>query len=193
MSANSPTVVLIGPGGVGKGTIARLVVERDPWTWLSRSWTTRPPRPSETGDEYVFVDRETFEAAIARGEFLEWAEFQGHLYGTPRPVLEGDRLLLLEIEVQGARQVVDADPHATVILIEPPSMEELRARLEGRGDAADHVERRLGSTPAELAVGRELAHHVVVNRDVEAAVSEILSILEGLRQERRANDSRSHT
>jgi len=181
LSAERPTVVLIGPGGVGKGTIAQRIVQQEPRTWLSRSWTTRAQRPSELGDEYVFVDRDTFERAIEDDRFLEWAEFHGNLYGTPRPEPGDERILLLEIEVQGAEQVVRADHDAVVILIEPPSMEELRERLEGRGDTPEHVATRLGSTAHELAIGRELAHYRVVNHEIDAAVDEILSILRGLR------------
>ena len=181
MSAEPGTVVLIGPGGVGKGTIARRLTDRDATMWLSRSWTTRPQRSNETGDEYVFVDRDQFEAAIKDEKFLEWAEFHGNLYGTPLPTPPPGRRVLLEIEIQGAAQVLAQEPQATVILLEPPSTEELRARLEGRGDQPDAVHRRLGSTPNELSIGRDIAHHVVVNDDVERTVDEILSILESPR------------
>jgi guanylate kinase len=184
LSASGRTVVLIGPGGVGKGTVARRLVEREPSLWLSRSWTTRPRRASERGDEYEFVTREEFERAIGQGRFLEWAEFHGNLYGTPIPAPDPGQSVLLEIEVQGAAQVVERDPGAVVVLLVPPSLAELEGRLVGRGDGTEHVTRRLGSTPAELAVGRSLAHHVVVNDDVERAVDEILSILGGPRRDR---------
>jgi guanylate kinase len=169
--------VLIGPGGVGKGTVARLLVEREPSLWLSKSWTTRPRRTSETGDEYVFVSRDEFERAANDGAFLEWAEFHGNLYGSPRPSRDGSQRVLYEIEVQGAAQILDADPEATVILLVPPSLAALEGRLVGRGDDSTHVAKRLDSTPYELDVGRSLAHHVVVNDDVDRAVDEILSIL----------------
>lgn len=176
MSANA-TVVLIGPGGVGKGTVARRLVELEPSLWLSRSWTTRAPRSGERGDEYVFVDRASFERAIAEDRFLEWAEYHGNLYGTPKPTPAPHQSVLLEIELQGARSVAELDPEALVILLAPPSLDELAARLRGRGDDPDHVTRRLGATEAELAEGRELAHHVVINADLDEAVNEILSIL----------------
>ena len=185
MSAEPLIVVLIGPGGVGKGTIADRLVHRDDRLWLSRSWTTRPRRPEETGEEYVFVDRAAFEAAIAEGRFLEWAQFQGNLYGTPVPHAPADHDVLLEIETQGAEQVVRQNPDAVVVLIVPPSLEQLEARLRGRGDSEDHVARRLRSTPEELARGRQLARYEVVNDDVGRASDEILSILEKLRRERR--------
>jgi guanylate kinase len=185
LSAEPIIAVLIGPGGVGKGTIAQRLVELDPRLSLSRSWTTRPRRAGEHGDEYVFVDRETFEAAIDEGVFLEWAQFQGNLYGTPRPNVSEDADVLLEIEVQGAEQVRHQHADAVVFLILPPSMVQLEERLRGRGDPSDHVTRRLSSTPHELAKGHELASHVIVNDDLERAAREILSILEALRSTRR--------
>jgi guanylate kinase len=179
LSADHPLIVLIGPGGVGKGTIARALVERDHSIWLSRSWTTRPQRPSERGDEYEFVSREQFQDAIAEGRFLEWAEFHGNLYGSPLPTPASGQRVLLEIEIQGAAQVLDRAPHATVILLEPPSLDELRGRLIARGDLAEQVEQRLASTPEELEIGRSLANHVVINDDLERAIAQILSILNG--------------
>ena len=185
MSADPLVAVLIGPGGVGKGTIAQRLTELDNGLWLSRSWTTRPQRATETGSEYNFVDRATFEQAIAAGQFLEWAEFHGNLYGTPLPKAPNNADILLEIEVQGAEQVRRANADAVVFLILPPSMEELEDRLRVRGDSDDHVARRLSSTPSELNKGHELATYVLVNDDVETVSREILSILEGLRLQRR--------
>lgn len=180
MSAEPFIAVLIGPGGVGKGTLARRLVEADPRLWLSKSWTTRPVRDTEDGTEYHFVDRATFERAIAEDRFLEWAEFHGNLYGTPRPDA-GDHDVLLEIEVQGAEQVLAHDPSAVVVLVLAPSMAHLEDRLRGRGDADEHVQSRLASAPHELAKGQAIATHVVVNDDVDRATSEILSILEARR------------
>jgi guanylate kinase len=177
--------VLIGPGGVGKGTLAQRLVEKDDRLWLSRSWTTRPKRATEKGDEYVFVERATFESAIDDDRFLEWAEFQGNLYGTPLPTSPSEADVLLEIEVQGAEQVRRHNPDSVVFLILPPSMDQLEQRLRGRGDSPEHVAQRLSSTPHELARGHELADYVVVNDEVERAADEILSILEELRRHRR--------
>jgi len=185
LSAEPLIAVLIGPGGVGKGTIARRLIEADPHLWLSRSWTTRPRRDTEDGTEYHFVDRATFERAIDEGYFLEWAEFHGNLYGTPVPSSPDGTDVLLEIEVHGAEQVIQRHPDAVVFLILAPSLEQLEERLRGRGDHEDHVALRLSSTPQELARGRELASYVVVNDDVGRATAEILSILEELRQRRR--------
>ena len=185
MSGKGLVVVIVGPGGVGKGTVARSLLERDPQLWLSRSWTTREIRPSEKGDEYFFVSREEFEAAIAADEFLEWAEFHGNFYGTPRPSLTEVRDLLLEIEIQGAQQVREHEPDAVIFLLLPPSMAVLEQRLRGRGDPDDHVERRLLSSVHELEVGESIADFVVTNHEVSQSTEEIFSILEGLRQSRR--------
>lgn len=185
MSAEPLVVVLIGPGGVGKGTLAKRLVELDSRLWLSRSWTTREKRPSERGDEYYFVDRATFERAIVDHTFLEWAEFHGHLYGTPFPRAGDNTDVILEIEVQGAEQVLSHHHDAVVFLILPPSMERLEERLRVRGDDDDHVADRLQSAPDELEKGQHLASYVVVNDDVERASGEILSILEELRRQRR--------
>ena len=186
MSVDPLIVVLIGPGGVGKGTIAERLVQIDHRLWLSRSWTTRAVRPIEDGTEYHFVDRATFERAIEDGAFLEWAQFNGNLYGTPKPTAPSGADVLLEIEVQGAEQVVRQYPEATVILVEAPSMAVLEARLRDRGDSDEHVSARLASAVQEIARGRELAAFEVVNDDVGRATDEILSILEGLRQRRRS-------
>lgn len=185
MCAEPLLAVLIGPGGVGKGTLAQRLVEKDDRLWLSRSWTTRPKRATEKGDEYVFVERATFESAIDDDRFLEWAEFQGNLYGTPMPTSPSEADVLLEIEVQGAEQVRRHNPDSVVFLILPPSMDQLEQRLRGRGDSPEHVAQRLSSTPHELARGHELADYVVVNDEVERAADEILSILEELRRHRR--------
>jgi guanylate kinase len=185
LSAEPLVVVLIGPGGVGKGTLAKRLVELDRQLWLSRSWTTRQQRPSERGDEYVFVDRSTFERAVEEGTFLEWAEFHGHLYGTPLPSPTAGADVILEIEVQGAEQVLERHHDAVVFLILPPSMERLEERLRVRGDTDDHVADRLQSAPEELEKGHQLASYVVMNDDVERASAEILSILEELRRQRR--------
>ena len=190
MCAEPLLAVLIGPGGVGKGTLAQRLIEADTRLWLSRSWTTRAKRPSERGDEYFFVDRTTFQAAIDDDEFLEWAEFHGNLYGTPRPRAPQDKDVLLEIEVQGAEQVRRDYPDTVVFLVLPPTMDELEDRLRQRGDQTHQVRDRLASAPHELARGQELASFTIVNDDPQRATSEILSILEGLRQLRRNPSSK---
>lgn len=186
MSAEPLFIVLIGPGGVGKGTIARELISRDSRLWLSRSWTTRERRPSEDGSEYYFVDRDTFEEGIAEGKFLEWAEFNSNLYGTPHPPVPSEKDVVLEIEIQGAIQVAEHYPDATIIQIQPPDVETLTERLRGRGDSETHVAQRLSTTPWETEKGREIAHYQVTNDDLERATLEIISILEELRSTRNA-------
>lgn len=175
-------VVISGPGGVGKGTAVARLIEQDPALWASRSWTTRPPRVGEVGDEYVFVDRAAFEARIARGGFLEWAEFLGNYYGTPTPDdLPPGHDLLLEIEVQGAAQIRSSAPDALIILLVPPSPEVQRARLIGRGDPMDQVEERIAKAAEELAAARALDAIEVVNDDLDDAVAELGRIIASAR------------
>lgn len=177
-------VVLSGPGGAGKGTVARAVAAADPNLLLSRSWTTRSPRGEDAGDDYVFVDEPTFRARVAADGFLEWAEYLGNLYGSPRPEADDPRDLLLEIELQGARQVLEREPGASVVLLLPPSEEEQAARLRARGDDEAHVARRLAKGREEAAEGKAIAQHVVVNDHLEEAVAEVRGIIEVLRERR---------
>ena len=177
-------VVISGPGGVGKGTIVDRLVERDPNLWLSRSWTTRARRPSETDDVYTFVTREEFVAMIDGDGFLEYTDFpgSGHLYGTPvEQDIPAGRDLLLEIEVDGAGQVKRKFPEAVVIFVVPPSREAQEQRLRARGDDEEHVQRRLAVAETEERIGRHLADHVIVNDDLDRAVEEVAGILHGYR------------
>ena len=169
--------MLVGPGGVGKGTVATRLIERDPMLWLSRSWTTRPQRPGEADNAYVFVDRDTFLANVEAGGFFEWAEFLGTLYGTPVPQPPEGRDVLLEIEVAGARQVVARRSDACVILLTPPSVEVQRQRLRGRGDREEHVELRISEGLSEVDAARSFATVVVINDDLDTAVDDVASIL----------------
>lgn len=156
---------------------ARLVADDDQ-LWLSRSWTSRAPRPGESLDAYVFVDRSTFEAAIADGGFFEWAEFLGNLYGTPSGPPPEEKDLLLEIDLQGAREVRRLRPEATLILLCPPTPEVQEARLRQRGDDEAHIAARLEEGAQEVLQGRLIADYVVVNDDLDQTVAEIASILE---------------
>jgi guanylate kinase len=173
--------VITGPSGVGKGTLIERLLERIPDLELSVSATTRPPRAGDVdGRDYHFLTDEEFERRVEAGDFLEHATYSGHRYGTLREEverrLEQGRSVVLEIEVQGARQVRDAMPEAVQIFIAPPDPEALRNRLEGRGtDSADAIERRLRTAEIELEAQGDFPH-VVVNDEVQKAASE----LEGL-------------
>ncbi|MGI9020165.1 MAG: guanylate kinase [Solirubrobacterales bacterium] len=175
--------VITGPSGVGKGTLISGLLERMGELALSTSATTRPPREGELdGREYHFLSPEDFAARAEAGEFLEHATFSGNRYGTlrcevERCLAEGTSLVL-EIEVQGARQVRAALPaEAVLIFIAPPDPAALRERLAGRGtDSADAIERRLETAKQELEAQQEFKH-VVVNEDVERAGSELAGIV----------------
>ncbi len=161
--------------------MVRRLVERDQRLWLSRSWTTREPRPGESSKDYTFVDRETFEDRIRAGGFLEWASFLGHYYGTPLPEVPEGSDVVLEIDVQGAAQVRKAFPEAVVILVVAPTKADQEARLRARGDGEDHVRSRVELAELEEADGRRLADHVVVNDDLDQAVSDLASIVQSHR------------
>lgn len=175
-------VVLAGPSGVGKSTVIKEALVELPQTWLSVSATTRNPRPGEVnGREYFFVSHEEFDRMIAEGELLEWAEYAGNRYGTPKAAVH-ERIsnnipVLLEIEVQGARQVRESDPDAVLVFLAPPSWEVLEQRLIGRGTEADDVvQARLTLAKSELEAQSEF-DHVVINDDVTRAAEELVSYL----------------
>ena len=163
---------------MGKGTLINGLLERCPGVELAVSATTRAPRPGEAdGREYHFLTEAEFESRVRRGEFVEHAEYAGNRYGTLRSELERPaRGIVLEIDLQGARQVRSRLPEATQIFIAPPSLEDLRRRLEGRAsDSAEQIARRLEAAETELAAQEEFAR-VVVNEDVEAALEELVGL-----------------
>jgi len=162
---------------VGKGTVVAALVRKHPDLWLSRSWTTRAQRPGEADDAYVFVSRAQFEARRAAGGFLEWAEFLDNLYGTPVPEAPEDADMILEIDVQGARQVLDLIDDPILIFIEAPSPEDQQARLEARGDPPEKVAARVSKAAEESTAGAELGAIMVVNRTVDDTVDQIYSII----------------
>jgi guanylate kinase len=176
------TIVITGPSGVGKGTLIRSLLDRIPELELAVSATTRRPRAGETnGEDYWFLSDDEFEERVRAGDFAEHAEYSGRRYGTLRSELEtkasAGRTVLLEIEVQGARQIRAAMPETVQVFIAPPSRDALRARLVGRGtDDADQVARRLETAERELEAQGEFTH-VVVNDRLEDAVDELAAIV----------------
>ena len=179
-----PVFVITGPSGVGKGTLIRTLRERVPELELAVSATTRQPRPGEEhGVDYHFLTDQEFQDRVDQGHFVEHARYSGRRYGTLRQELEsrgaGDRPVLLEIEVQGARQVREAMPEAVQVFIAPPSEEALKTRLVGRGtDSPEDVAARLDTAREELEAQGEFGH-VVVNDRLEDAVAELEALIRG--------------
>lgn len=180
--------MLSGPSAVGKSTVVRCLRERVPDLHFSVSVTTRAPRPGEVdGVDYSFVTSDEFDELIADGALLEWAEIHGGLHrsGTPaRPVREAisaDRPVLIEVDLAGARAVKAAMPEALTVFLAPPSWEELKNRLTGRGtETPEAIERRLATARAELAAQDDF-DTVVVNSQLESACAELVSLLVGHR------------
>lgn len=176
-------MVVSGPSGVGKGTVVAAAQKLRPNIQVSVSMTTRKPRPGEVdGVDYYFVSRKQFKARVAAGEMLEHAEFAGNWYGTPRAevayALAQGATVVLEIDVEGARQVKVAMPEAMTVFIAPPSMFELAARLRSRGtEDADEVDRRLRVAEKEVAHAHEF-DVTLVNADIQQTAGELLDLLD---------------
>jgi guanylate kinase len=175
-------LVVSGPGGVGKGTVVAALARARPDVTVSVSATTRAPRRGEIGGRhYHFLSDETFDRLIADGGFLEWAEFDGQRYGTPwtsvRRGLDSGRPVVLEIDIQGARQVRRTFPDAVLVFLAPPSGAALEARLRQRGDDAETIRRRLAIARWELEQSGDF-DHVVVNDDLGEAVAALGRILD---------------
>jgi guanylate kinase len=174
--------VITGPSGVGKGTLIERLLDAVPGLELSVSATTRHPRGSERdGVHYHFMDDEEFERRVAAGEFIEHAGYASHQYGTPRsevdPRLDAGRSVVLEIELQGARQIRETVPDAVQVFIAPPSPADLRRRLEGRGtDSPEQITNRLAVAAEELAARDEFGY-VIENDDVDRASRELAELV----------------
>lgn len=181
-SGRSRLTVLSGPSGVGKSTVVARLRATHPEVWQSVSLTTRAPRPGEVdGLHYRFCDNDTFDAAITAGDLLEWAEFAGHRYGTPRGQveerLEQGQLVLLEIELEGARQVRAAMPDALLVFLAPPSWEVLASRLSGRGTEDELViAQRLARAKVELAAAAEF-DVTLVNDNVQEVCERLVALM----------------
>ena len=175
-------IVLTGPSGVGKGTLLRSLIQRHPELYLSVSVTTRSPRPGEIdGKNYYFVSRSTFERMVANGELLEWAEFAGNFYGTPRQAVEEQirdgRRVILEIELQGARQIRKNFLDALQLFILPPSLLELEYRIRSRAqDSEDAIAQRLQRARTEIDAADEF-DICIVNDDFAKALDRIEATL----------------
>ena len=184
MSALQPgkLIVITGPSGVGKGTLVSLLLQRHPQLQTSTSVTTRKPRPGEKdGVEYYFLSKKDFEIAILNNELLEWAEYAGNYYGTPKAqvieqITQGN-YILLEIELEGARTIANIFPEATRIFILPPSIEALEARIRARGtNSEESIAKRLSIARREIAASSEFDFEIV-NDELETAIDKLESAI----------------
>ena len=179
--------IVAGCSGVGKGTLLKLFLERNPQLKLSVSCTTRKPREGEVhGKNYFFISVEEFKKNIENNEFLEWAEFSGNYYGTQKQYIENKLNMgldvILEIEVQGAKQVKEKMPEATSIFIMPPSLEDLEARLRGRHtESEEAIQKRLGAAAREIEAGKSFDYRII-NDNIEEALTNMQKIFDGVKK-----------
>ena len=175
-------IIITGPSGVGKGTVVKELLGKDKNIWLSVSATTRSPRMGEKdGENYYFISDEKFKDMIDKKEFLEWAQFAGNYYGTPLSTvnekIEKGFIVLLEIEVEGAKQIKEKFPESLSIFLLPPSKEELEKRIRNRGtEKEEAIDRRLSRADYEIASSDEF-DFVLTNHDVDETVKEVFKII----------------
>jgi guanylate kinase len=184
-NSKSKVVIVSGPSGVGKSTICQEIVKKMKDVTLSVSVTTRPKSEAEVdGQDYWFISEEEFKERISQGLLLEYAEVFGHLYGTPKDKVEeslqAGKTVILEIDVEGAKQAKAIYPDAVMIFILPPTEKDLITRIDQRGrDAAEAAEERLDGASSEIAAAWQHYKHMVINEDLEQAVDECVQIIEG--------------
>ena len=184
MQDNGKVVIVSGPSGVGKSTICKEVVSRLNNVYLSVSVTTRAKSETEEdGKDYWFLSEQQFKEMSSKGQLLEYAEVFGHLYGTPKckvdESLQAGRIVILEIDVQGARQAKAVYPDAMMVFVLPPTRKELAKRMNFRGrDDNEAAERRLSEADKEIAAAWQYYEHLVINEDLEQAVNEMIRIIE---------------
>ena len=175
-------IIITGPSGVGKGTVVKKILAKEKNIWLSISATTRKPRVGEKdGESYYYITDKKFKDMIDKNEFLEWAQFAGNYYGTPLTTvnekIENGWIVLLEIEVEGAKQIKAKFPEALSIFLLPPSIEELEKRIRNRGtEKEEAINRRLSRANYEIASSDEF-DFVLTNHDVDKTVKTILKII----------------
>ena len=182
MKNSKKLIIITGPSGVGKGTVVKELLDKDKDIWLSVSATTRSPRIGEkNGENYYFISDKKFKDMIGKKEFLEWAKFAGNYYGTPLSTvnekIEMGFIVLLEIEVEGAKQIKEKFPEALSIFLLPPSKEELEKRIRNRGtEKEDAINKRLSRANFEIASSEEF-DFVLTNHDVNETVKGVFKIL----------------